>query len=201
MSRLSTGTVRFVPKKLFFDRAGIERRIGAGTARVMKRTGAYIRKTARNSMKKAPSRRLASGKRRRRSLSTHGYFRETKSGQRKGEKRFVKGVHSPPKSPPYYREAGAFNLRTIFFFYEPRDKTLRVATKAGASTSKYSQNVPLLHEEGGSQRVTFRAGGYDDRGRPRYRTGSASYPKRPFMDPAGQKGLEYLELEIDGALD
>ncbi len=45
-------TAKFNVKKLFFDRAGVKKQIDDGTRKALIRIGGYIRKVARNSMRK-----------------------------------------------------------------------------------------------------------------------------------------------------
>lgn len=175
-------------KSKFFDRE-IRRRISKGKADLMSKTGAFIRKSARSSMKKAPSSPP-------KSAGMYGRRRVTKTGRQY----FQKGRYSAPGKPPFYRTERN-NLRTILFGFE-NENTLLVGPIYLPGKAKQSRPAPGVQELGGRVTRTPRrhraATSFSIQGRKARRSTTANYKARPFMFPAGERGVKELRKKARG---
>ena len=178
--------IELVRRSFWFNDAELIAKIGKAKARTMNRTGATIRMIARRSMKKAPQRRTKAGKLK--NLTQYGRYQKIKSGKRKGELRFQKGLASPPGKPPYHHGNQSVTLRAITYQYDPKADAVQVFTDHVGAKSK---NVPLLHEAGGSAKIKRWPG------EPPI---VSSFPARPYMAPAGKAGIEYLQKAIKDSI-
>jgi hypothetical protein len=164
-----------------FRGAELQQKVNKKKKSWMNRTGAVVRKIARRSMKKAPKAFTKSGKKR--NLTRFGRYQKIKSGKRKGEQRFQKGLHSPPGQPPYYREAAATNLRSIKYDVGKDNDSVAVYTMTNRGGNKISKPPAILQEAGGTAKI-------------KGRRETAHFPARPYMTPAGEKGLEYMRKVV-----
>tara|TARA_R110000765_G_scaffold414099_1_gene514447 strand:+ start:53 stop:601 length:549 start_codon:yes stop_codon:yes gene_type:complete len=146
----------------------------------MSRTGAVVRKIARRSMKKAPNEKTKSGKSK--NLTRFGGYQKIKSGQRKGEQRFKKGLHSPPGMPPYHR-GGSGNLRAIKYEVGKNNDSVSVFTMATGGGKTISKPPAILQEAGGTAKI-------------RGQRKASQFPARPYITPASVKGLEYMRKVV-----
>ncbi len=169
---------------LFFADGKLRVKIGKSSASWLSRTGAVTAKIARRSMRKAPAAKTKSGKAK--NLTRFGGYQKIKSGKRKGQERFKKGLHSPPGVPPYYRSGGV-NLRDIVYTKKQElahTKTLNVYTMTNRAGGKRINKPPaILQESGGGAKIA---------GNPK----TALFPARPYMAPAGVKGAEYMKKVV-----
>ena len=117
----------------------------------MNRTRAVVRKIARRSMKKAPKAFTKSGKKK--NLTRFGRYQKIKSGKRKGEQRFQKGLHSRPGQPPYYRESGSGNLRAIKYEVGKNNDSVSVFTMSTGGGKTISKPPAILQEAGGTAKI------------------------------------------------
>ena len=168
----------------FFEDGKLKAKVKKSSVNWLSRTGAVTAKIARRSMKKAPNPKAKSGKSK--NLSRFGGYQAIKSGKRKGEQRFKKGLHSPPGKPPYYRSGGV-NLRDIVYTKKgelAHTKTLDVYTLTNRAGGKRINKPPaILQEAGGSAKIKG--------------TGkTATFPARPFMAPAGVLGAAYMRKVV-----
>jgi hypothetical protein len=182
-SRSSGGAkVMLVQKEFFFDREGIKKKVRQSKKKNLEATGVLTRTIARRSMKKAPKQFTKSGKRKK--LSRYGYMTQVKSGRNKGKDRFKKGQHSPAGQPPYYHGADHHNLRSIMFAYNPKRDDLVVHTQRTRGSTYMTKPAPILQEAGGTAKKVRGNGG------------TWNFPARPYMAPAGEKGVEFLKKKM-----
>ena len=184
-----------------FDFRGnfIVRKINQAKKRNLDYFGGTTAKTARRSMRPAPKTHTKTGKRKK--LSRYGRYVEIQSGKRKGQKRFQKGLHSPPGQPPFARSDFP-NLKWIVYRTELGDDQTTIFTRRTGGSRYLSVRAPILHEEGGSARwVGNRRERKTARSRRNRRIGQTlRFPKRPFIDPAAQKVLKRYPRRWRGAI-
>lgn len=174
--------------ELFFDRAAVRDAVNAAERRVLAQFGAFVRRVARNSMRKAP-RDPARG------VETYYDTRNRRRARATG--RYVKRNTSRPGAPPLYH-SGEPNLRTILYAYEPATHSV-VVGPVGLNGAKGA--APPLLEFGGVARFrevltptgwrganTPLAKEARKRGRARERVRVARVAARPFMAPAFTSG-------------
>jgi hypothetical protein len=137
-------------RNFFFDRAVVINAMDKASVQALSKGGAFIMRAARTSM------------------------RWRTGTNKKGEARFGRGRKpkpaSPPGAPPFaWKEQGQLR-RLLFFFYDPRTKSVVVGPQ------KFGDGgvVPGLHEFGGTAKR--RARGKSTR--------TVRYAPRPFMSPA-----------------
>ena len=147
-----------------FRGAELQKKVNKKKKAWMNRTGAVIRKVARRSMKKAPK-------------------QFTKSGKRKGQQRFQKGLHSRPGQPPYYREAAAGNLRAIKYDVGKNNDSVSVFTMSTGGGKTISKPPAILQEAGGTAKI-------------KGQRKTSQFPARPYITPASEKGLEYMRKVV-----
>lgn len=169
-------------KSKFFNKE-MAKRIGKGKAKLLSQFGAYTRRAARSSMKKAPKNPKSM-------YGTTGVYRR---GKKQGQTYQRRGKYASPGKPPHYRSDEP-NMRTILFGIEDAN-TVIIGPIWLPASRKMSRPVPNVHEKGGSvtRRYKRRGGSRTQRLRRRQRASSARYPKRPFMLPAGKKGIGDLQ--------
>ena len=149
-------------KTKFFDR-DIFAATNKAKAKALSKFGAYVRSDAKKSMK-----------------SVRGRVRTVRSGPRKGQKeRYYKPAAAG--SPPHAIEG--LLKKFLFFVYEKDRDSVVIGPAALSNKSRRGDPVPGLHEHGGTQLVKS--------GRSK-RTFIASYPKRPYMKPAGERNVRKL---------
>ena len=161
-----------------FRGAELQQKVDKKKKSWMNRTGAVVRKIARRSMKKAPKAFTKSGKKK--DLSRFGRYQKIKSGKRKGEQRFQKGLHSRPGQPPYYREAGSGNLRAIKYEVGKNNDSVDVYTMSTGGGKTISKPPAILQEAGGTAKI-------------RGQRKTSQFPARPYITPAGKAGIEYMQ--------
>lgn len=160
---------------LFLDRQKVQRAVDKKSRTALSRTGGFVRTAVRRSMKKAPKKRTKSG-------------RMSKAYQKfQGE-----------TGPPRWHTKGLKN--NIFFFYDPRQKSVVIGPRPFRSTStgkpsRRKSGASLLEFGGGAHvKVTNR------KGQPWVR---ARFRPKPFMAPqmdaAQAKLRENLERVKFGA--
>ena len=164
-----------------FRGAELQQKVNKKKKAWMNRTGAVIRKIARRSMKKAPKQFTKSGKKR--DLTRFGRYQKIKSGKRKGQQSFQKGLHSRPGQPPYYRESGAGNLRAIKYEVGKNNDSVSVFTMSTGGGKTISKPPAILQEAGGTAKI---------KGQRR----TSQFPARPYITPASEKGLEYMRKVV-----
>lgn len=175
-------------KNSFFDRAAVSAWIGKKQAAFLNRAGGYVRRVARNSMKKK-------GKARNNGQKLVG----------KARARWEKEVHDTPSSPagtpPYvHSDSDVTTLRNIQYgLGDDRESVivgpLRLNQKSTINGVKASGTVPALHEFGGTRTILEKRVGRNwvpmGRRKPRpgqpVRKRQANYPARPYMKPALEK--------------
>ena len=181
---MTATSVSLKQTKFLFADDMLKAKVKKSSVNWLSRTGAVTAKIARRSMKKAPSAKAKSGKSK--NLSRFGGYQAIKSGKRKGEQRFKKGLHSPPGSPPYYRSGGV-NLRDIVYTKKgelAHTKTLDVYTLTNRAGGKGINKPPaILQEAGGSAKI-------------KGSRKTATFPARPFMSPAGVLGAAYMRKVV-----
>lgn len=170
----------------------LKRKVKTAKYRSLMRLGAFTRRAARQSMKKRPKKPRTS----------HGETVRIKSGRNKGKTRFKKGRHSPPGKPPYY--SGSYtgiNFRDIRFKVANDNDSVVVHTITNRARAKQSKSPPQVHEQG--QTVTFPGKRYtDNETKQVFRTDprTIKFPKRPFMQPAGEKAIVDLNRSIRNSI-
>ena len=181
---MTATSVSLKQTKFLFADDMLKAKVKKSSVSWLSRTGAVTAKIARRSMKKAPSAKAKSGKSK--NLSRFGGYQAIKSGKRKGQQRFKKGLHSPPGSPPYYRSGGV-NLRDIVYTKKgelAHTKTLDVYTLTNRAGGKRINKPPaILQEAGGSAKI-------------KGSRKTATFPARPFMAPAGVLGAAYMRKVV-----
>lgn len=159
----------------------ITSKVNAKKVQWLSRTGATIAKISRRSMKKAPQKFTKKGKKK--DLTRFGRYVKIKSGKRKGEQRFQKGLHSKPGQPPYYHNNTGVNLRDIVYTKKQELKStgvLNVNTLTNRAGGKTISKPPaLLQEAGGTAKI-----------KGQHKT--SQFPARPYLAPAGELGIEYM---------
>lgn len=187
---VKSGFVDLQTIKAKFYNKEMERRIGRGKGRLLSGFGAYTRRAARSSMKKAPAN----------ARSKYGSTATYKRGRRQGQQYHRKGKYSPPGKPPFWRSPEP-NLRTILFGIED-ENTVIVGPIFLRSARKQSRPAPNVHEFGGrvTRQIKPRRGGrVSSQG---YRSATRSktmvYPERKTMKPAGKKGVSDLRRKAKG---
>lgn len=156
-------------KDLFFDRAKVIAATRSADRRNLSRAGAFIRQTARNSIKSRPlGYRSAPGSP---PFDHVSYIRSQRNRERKRQ-----GL-APTARPKALDKRG---IRAILFGYEPQNNgvvigPVRFGNRSGSST------VPQLLEFGGR---TTRGGGANTR--------NVRIRPRPFMRPALERELPQL---------
>lgn len=175
-------------KSKFFDRE-IRKKISKSKFDLMSKTGAFIQRSARSSMKKAPSSPP-------KAAGTYGRARTTRTGRQY----FQKGRYSAPGKPPFYRSERN-NLRTILFGFE-NENTLLVGPIYLPGKMKQSRPAPAVQELGGrvtrAPRRRRATASFSIQSRKRNRASTANYKARPFMFPAGKKGVADLQRKAKG---
>ena len=163
----------------------IQKKVNQKKVQWLSRTGAVIAKIARRSMKKAPKQFTKSGKKK--DLTRYGRYKKIKSGKRKGEQRFEKGLHSRPGQPPYYHSNTGVNLRDIVYTKRQELKNtgvLNVHTLTNRAGGKTISKPPaILQEAGGTAKI-------------KGQRKTSQFPARPYITPAGQKGIEYMQKVV-----
>lgn len=169
-------TVKAEIKKVFFDRSQVVSWIGKKQASFLNHAGGYVRRIARNSMKRK-------GKARKKNT--------TKLALREA----VELPASAPGSPPnVHSDNEVTSLRNIQYGLN--------ATRDGVLVGPLALNgsqgsVPGLQERGGSQMITEKLVGrqWVPTGKRAARPGQptrrrmAKYPARPYMQPALEKSV------------
>ncbi|TWU17986.1 hypothetical protein [Allorhodopirellula heiligendammensis] len=159
-------TVTWKIKGSFFDRPRVQRSVDRAVRRELSRAGAFVRRTARSSIRPV-------GKR-------------AKSKKKKGQR--VGGLDptiSRPGQPPRMHTKGAKNIRTILFGYQPGPQSVVIGPVL--FKSKNGVNVPQLLEHGGTGKVLATSRRKNRGGHATRRLTAARYKARPFMFPALQK--------------
>lgn len=173
--QIGANIARNAAKALFFDRAAVTRHMDPKTARYLRRVGGYIRKTARNSIKK-PGRMTIKEMRpeqRRRFARTRDARGRFTFGGRAAPPKPRRRASSKPGDPPLNQTG---RLRdNIFFFADPKT---RKSVVVGPVKLNKSTNAPAVLEHGGVSTITTRRGGRR----------LARYEKRPYMAPALERG-------------
>lgn len=167
-------------------------KIGKAKGRVLKRSGAFIRRSARQSMKKRPKK----------PKTRFGEFKTVKRGRNIGKKRFVKGESSPPGKPPLVTSTskGARNLRSIRFEVSGDANSLVIHTIPFRSSQSISQPPAALHEAGGTASIR-RKPRRSKRGRRIIaKAKTVAFPARPYMAPAGSKGLKDFRKKFKNSI-
>jgi hypothetical protein len=176
-------------KGVFFDRPAVVAAVGRQGAAFLNRAGGYVRRVARNSMKKK------------------GKARAQPKGQGAAFKRWEKEIAttpaSPPGTPPFaHSESNVTTLRNIQYGFDRIHESvlvgpLQLNQKSTINGVTGAGTVPQLHEFGGSRQVLEKKVGnsWVPLGRQRPRPGQpvrrrmAKYPARPFMYPALRKSV------------
>jgi hypothetical protein len=158
----------FQTRDWFFDRPKVQAALGKARTKALKKAGAFVRRAARSSMRRRAK------------------------------------VSAPGTPPSAHAGKGLQSLKTILFAYEPSRSTV-VIGPVGFNQKNSGVSVPRLHEYGGTVQIQeFRYVVGENRGpwrrvnartKPKpqsgqkieLRTRAATYPKRPFMQPALQK--------------
>lgn len=158
--------------------------------------GGTIQVFAQRSMRKAPKPKKR--------LSLHGEFVPYgPNSKRRGKLFFRKGRYSRPGSPPFRRSGpiGAGNLTKIWFVVIDPTKVI-VGPVLLNGSKNMDRTVPNLHEFGGKVTRTYRKRkgniGLNSRYQGRART--LNYPARPFMNPAGTRGVNWLRRKMRGSI-
>ena len=170
--------ITFEQKRNFFDRRGIQKKVGKAQARTLSRGGAATRTNARRSMKKGPKK----------GFGRFGANTTVKRGKNKGAIRFRKGRYSRPGQAPFYRSSPP-NLRTILFAFDGKD-SMMIGPVVLPRKRKQNRTVGNIHEFGGRAAFAQR----------RYGRRAFNYRKRPFMNPAGMKAVGDIRKDLAGSI-
>lgn len=162
-------------KSQFFDRA-ITKGLDAATKKVLSRFGAFVRRSAKSSLKRAKQKskgEMTAEEREKYAIRVTLAKREGKKPPRRPE------VISKPGDPPKLHMRPKSPLRElIFFVYDPREKAVLIGPTASVQTNGKATGAL---EYGGSSISKVRG-----------RTTSISVSARPFMHPAFSKELPKL---------
>ncbi|MFI4855137.1 MAG: hypothetical protein ACIAQF_09215 [Phycisphaerales bacterium JB065] len=172
--------IRYRVNRMFFDKPAVIAALDEGARKALSKAGAYIRTTARRSMRpprKRPKRSVEA------KLAAGRPF-ETLSAE---DKRIFYGS-SQPGEPPNVHEGTL--KRLLFFGYDTNTRSVVVGPhihhgKAGSA--------PSTLEHGGAATVIRRRGGKRKRKRVRVEA-------RPYMGPALEKNLDVIPDQFDGIL-
>jgi len=170
-------------KKSFFDRQKVIAVVDKKKLAFLRTVGGYVRKTARNSMKRK-------GKARATPKNFNG------AAYRKWVEEARNQPASQPGSPPFtHSDNDTTSLKFILFAFNTTNKSVMVGP-VGFNRGA----VPALHEFGGTLqvaekevrfpnggRIWTRMGARGARSGQQTRSRSAKYPARPFMKPAIEK--------------
>jgi len=118
-------------KSMFFDRATVISKVDAGTRKVLSRFGAYVRTTAKQSIKNAP------------------FMQKKKRGEERTN--FRRGV-SKPGQPPYSRSG--LLKKFIYFGYDPTQRSVVIGPERLSGWNK--GKAPALLEYGGTTQSNLR---------------------------------------------
>ena len=173
--------LKLVRSSFQFRGAELQGKVNKAKKGWMTRTGAVVRKIARRSMKKAPNQYTKSGKKR--NLTRFGRYKQIKSGKRKGQQRFEKGLNSRPGQPPFYRGNSSGGLRAIKFEVGQNNDSVAVYTMRTGGGKSISKPPAILQEAGGSAKI-------------KGQRKTSRFPARPYITPAGEKGLEYMRKVV-----
>lgn len=159
----------------FFDRT-VAKSLDAASRRVLSKFGAFVRRSAKSSLKKARQKKLGemtAEERAQYALRVTIAKREGKKKPRRPE------VISKPGEPPKLHYKPRSPLRElIFFVYDPNEKAVLI----GPTSSKQTHGKATQALEYGGASIA----------KVRGRTKSISVAARPFMAPAAQKELPKL---------
>jgi len=148
----------------FFDRALVVKAVNKAKKRECSKAGAFIRRTARRSIKPV-GKRARKAKRNRTGISG------------------IDPTVSRPGQPPRMHTVGARNLRTILFGWDAARESVVIGP---VKFPRSGNAVPSLLEYGGSGKVRKLKRGQRRRknGRLKTRTVTVRYAPRPYMNPA-----------------
>jgi hypothetical protein len=118
-------------KSMFFDKAAVISKVDAGTRKVLSRFGAFVRTTAKQSIKKAP------------------FVQKKKRGEDRTD--FKKSV-SKPGQPPYSRSG--LLKKFIYFGYDTTKKSVVIGPERLSGKNKGA--APALLEYGGNTQSQLR---------------------------------------------
>ena len=154
---------------LFLDRAKVQRAVDRKARTALARTGGFVRKTVRQSMKKKPQ-------------------RKTKGG--KISKAYTKSLSE--SGPPRWVTRGLKD--NIFFFYDPKKRSVVIGPRPFASTSTgkptQRKSGASLLEFGGGARVRIN----NRKGKPWVK---ARFRARPFMAPQMDAAQAKLREQLE----
>lgn len=165
--------LRIDPAKSFFDSKKVIDATTRAERKVLSAFGAYVRRTAKSSIRNAPPVKLAEmtdaqrkAYKRARAIAKH-YGKPLPKRPRKAEP-------SRPGSPPYSR-LGLLK-KFLFFAYDPERRSVVIGP---ARLNQKIGDAPAALERGGRSRITA--------GRGRGRRVTRTVRARPFMGPAFEK--------------
>lgn len=179
-------TGKTVSVKANFKGRQLLAKVERAKTRELYRAGGFIQTTAKRSMKKAPKN----------AKTQYGEVKRYKSGKRAGQTFFSKGRYSRPGSPPFYRQArGA--LRAIEFDVNAKRGTLRVGPiRFSSGSNRTTLLATQAMEFGGVSTIMPTTRQRRRRARPI----KANYRPRPYMFPAGEKGISRLRKNAKGMI-
>jgi hypothetical protein len=154
-------------KAMFFDRKKVQRSADRATVRVLSRFGAYVRQTARRSIRPAPKKKLKDMTHEERAQYKRAYAIDKRKGKPLPKRPMVERG-SPAGQPPYSRTG--LLREFIFFVY---DRMRRSVIIGPARFARKTGNAPEALEYGGRSKATTRG-----------KTYSIFIESRPFMHPA-----------------
>lgn len=163
-----------IAKSQFFDRK-VAKSLDAASRRVLSKFGAFVRRSAKSSLKKARQKKvgeMTAEERQRYAIRVTLAKAEGKKKPRRPD------VISKPGDPPKLHMTRSPLRELIFFVYDPTEKAVLI----GPTSSKQTHGKATQALEYGGASIA----------KVRGRTQSISVAARPFMAPAAQKELPKL---------
>ncbi len=175
-------------KSLFLDAVRVKRAVDAGTRRALSKSGAFIRQTARRSLR--PRRRMKLSEM---PDEMRERYRRTPGRDARGKfvtggpKRKLPWASSKPGQPPRVRKGSPLK-ELLFYTYDPKAHSVVIGPVGFKSNP-----APETLEHGGRTRIRKRV-----KGKPQTRT--AKVQPRPFMGPALAKERPQLPRRWAGSV-